>query len=100
MVAHSFYAQLIERMNVFVSTWTRTKSDSRSVGVGGRKKSFDSEVGNSVIIPASWRGSLAQLVEQRTLNPLVEGSNPSRPTINSMKINDFLTVSLGRGRNG
>ncbi len=25
-------------------------------------------------------GSLAQLVEQRTLNPLVEGSNPSRPT--------------------
>ena len=25
-------------------------------------------------------GSLAQLVEQRTLNPLVEGSIPSRPT--------------------
>jgi hypothetical protein len=25
-------------------------------------------------------GSLAQLVEQRTLNPLVEGSNPSGPT--------------------
>ncbi len=25
-------------------------------------------------------GSLAQLVEQRTFNPLVEGSNPSRPT--------------------
>ena len=25
-------------------------------------------------------GSLAQLVEQWTLNPLVEGSNPSRPT--------------------
>ena len=25
-------------------------------------------------------GSLAQLVEQRTLNPLVAGSNPARPT--------------------
>ena len=25
-------------------------------------------------------GSLAQLVEQRTFNPLVEGSNPSQPT--------------------
>ena len=30
------------------------------------------------IMPAF--GSLAQLVEQRTFNPLVEGSNPSRPT--------------------
>ena len=29
----------------------------------------------------SLHGSLAQLVEPRTLNPLVEGSNPSRPTI-------------------
>ena len=28
-------------------------------------------------------GPLAQLVEQWTLNPLVEGSNPSRPTIKS-----------------
>src|SRR5476649_238210 len=27
------------------------------------------------------RGSLAQLVEQRTFNPLVAGSNPARPTI-------------------
>ena len=27
-------------------------------------------------------GSLAQSVEQRTFNPLVEGSNPSRPTNN------------------
>jgi hypothetical protein len=26
-------------------------------------------------------GSLAQLVEQRTLNPLVRGSSPRRPTI-------------------
>jgi hypothetical protein len=26
-------------------------------------------------------GSLAQLVEQRTFNPLVVGSNPTRPTI-------------------
>src|SRR5207249_11314355 len=29
----------------------------------------------------SSRGSLAQLVEQRTFNPLVGGSNPPRPTI-------------------
>jgi hypothetical protein len=29
------------------------------------------------------RGPLAQLVEQGTLNPKVEGSNPSRPTATS-----------------
>src|SRR5690606_30111851 len=29
---------------------------------------------------ASRNGSLAQLVEQRTFNPLVAGSNPARPT--------------------
>ncbi len=29
------------------------------------------------------RGTLAQLVEQRTFNPLVAGSNPARPTKNS-----------------
>jgi hypothetical protein len=28
-----------------------------------------------------FNGSLAQLVEHRTFNPMVEGSNPSRPTI-------------------
>jgi len=28
-------------------------------------------------------GSLAQLVEQRTFNPLVAGSNPARPTTNA-----------------
>ena len=28
----------------------------------------------------SFFGSLAQLVEQRTFNPLVAGSNPARPT--------------------
>ena len=32
-------------------------------------------------------GSLAQSVEQRTFNPLVEGSNPSRPT--NLKIYPF-----------
>jgi hypothetical protein len=31
----------------------------------------------------SSHGSLAQLVEHRTFNPMVEGSNPSRPTIKS-----------------
>ena len=30
-------------------------------------------------------GSLAQSVEQRTFNPLVEGSNPSRPTTLKIK---------------
>ncbi|VAY89140.1 hypothetical protein CARN8_5340001 [mine drainage metagenome] len=34
------------------------------------------------------------MVEQRTLNPLVEGSNPSRPTSNFMKIKDFLIRAL------
>jgi hypothetical protein len=31
-------------------------------------------------IQFSRRGTLAQLVEQRTFNPLVAGSNPARPT--------------------
>ena len=31
------------------------------------------------------RGSLAQLVEQRTFNPFVAGSNPARPTIQTSK---------------
>ena len=35
----------------------------------------------AAFVAASILGSLAQLVEQRTLNPLVEGSIPSRPTI-------------------
>ncbi len=47
---------------------------------------------NSAIMPASWRGSLAQLVEQRTLNPLVEGSNPSRPT-NKYAVSAFFQIS-------
>jgi hypothetical protein len=29
---------------------------------------------------APFLGALAQLVEQRTFNPLVAGSNPARPT--------------------
>ena len=32
-------------------------------------------------LPNSNNGLLAQLVEHRTFNPTVEGSNPSRPTI-------------------
>jgi hypothetical protein len=31
------------------------------------------------------RGTLAQLVEQRTFNPLVAGSNPARPTNTDMQ---------------
>ena len=33
-----------------------------------------------------FHGSLAQLVEHRTFNPMVEGSNPSRPTIEINKL--------------
>jgi hypothetical protein len=36
----------------------------------------------------SIRGTLAQLVEQRTFNPLVAGSNPARPTKIPSEIND------------
>ncbi len=36
---------------------------------------------NPPLISCILSGSLAQLVEQRTLNPLVAGSNPSRPTM-------------------
>src|SRR6202030_3065597 len=35
------------------------------------------------------RGPLAQLVEQGTLNPKVEGSNPSRPIRNRQQIRRF-----------
>jgi hypothetical protein len=37
-------------------------------------------------------GSLAQLVEQRTLNPLVVGSTPTRPT------NEYKAVTRKSGR--
>jgi hypothetical protein len=45
--------------------------------------SFDTPAGisdNARSLCVIKNGSLAQLVEQRTLNPFVEGSNPSRPT--------------------
>ena len=41
-------------------------------------------------------GSLAQSVEQRTFNPLVEGSNPSRPTILSVNHLSYLSGSLAQ----
>ena len=42
-------------------------------------------------------GSLAQSVEQRTFNPLVEGSNPSRPTTLNQHLNGcfFYAQNLG-----
>ncbi len=40
-------------------------------------------------------GPLAQLVEQRTFNPLVEGSNPSRPIlVNTVNTTDHAKNSL------
>src|SRR5207249_9042796 len=43
-----------------------------------------------------FRGSLAQLVEQRTFNPLVGGSNPPRPTNLVRSIPDtWVTVYTG-----
>ena len=39
---------------------------------------FDPPLAFAIIAPLC--GSLAQLVEQRTFNPLVAGSNPARPT--------------------
>ena|GEM_PF-5976152 len=41
-------------------------------------------------IPA--KGPLAQLVEQWTLNPLVVGSNPTRPTNKNKGLGESLTV--------
>ena len=35
---------------------------------------------NAISHDAVHIGTLAQLVEQRTFNPLVAGSNPARPT--------------------
>jgi hypothetical protein len=39
-------------------------------------------------------GSLAQLVEQRTFNPLVAGSNPARPTKFQQKAYEFRFVGF------
>jgi hypothetical protein len=41
-------------------------------------------------------GSLAQLVEQRTFNPLVAGSNPARPTKNYQEAHEFRFVGFLR----
>ena len=43
----------------------------------------------SPTIPPLLRGSLAQLVEHRTFNPMVVGSNPTRPTIFSIFLSFF-----------
>ena len=37
-------------------------------------------------------GSVAQLVEQRTFNPLVVGSNPARPTTSDFKLSPNITT--------
>ena len=48
-------------------------------------------------------GSLAQLVEQRTFNPLVAGSNPARPTIHRSETGQltglafFVSAPAGQG---
>jgi hypothetical protein len=42
-------------------------------------------------------GSLAQLVEHRTFNPMVEGSNPSRPTIISIGYKLYSDLSSCHG---
>ena len=55
-------------------------------------------VGSSPIVHpilASQGGPLAQLVEQETLNLLVEGSNPSRPTIQIRELGNRLTSPQG-----
>jgi hypothetical protein len=60
----------------------------------GKARPVQSEIGIMRVLRFGWsvvqtplakhkkRGSLAQLVEQRTLNPLVDSSNLSRPTNN------------------
>ncbi len=45
---------------------------------------------------AVWFGSLAQLVEQRTFNPLVAGSNPARPTNESNSYSNFQEIGSFR----
>ena len=37
-------------------------------------------IGSTPVPPTIVNGTVAQSVEQRTFNPLVEGSNPSGPT--------------------
>jgi hypothetical protein len=40
-------------------------------------------------------GPLAQLVEQGTLNPKVEGSNPSRPIENCLQMREIVSREIG-----
>src|SRR5690606_37413480 len=55
------------------------RSDGRSVASTGRARYTD-ELRIRESFQCAKDGSLAQLVEQRTFNPLVGGSNPPRPT--------------------
>ena len=51
---------------------------------------------NSSMHEVLQHGTLAQLVEQRTFNPLVAGSNPARPTTPPVHITHvlhFVTIS-------
>ena len=64
-----------------------SSANAASASVGGRRRVGASTVLRRPVrkrrrsgIMMGFPGPLAQLVEQRTLNPLVVGSNPTRPT--------------------
>ncbi len=48
------------------------------------------------LVVLSLSGSVAQLVEHWTFNPLVEGSSPSRPTIQSRKVRGLRLAVCGQ----
>ena len=62
--------------------------DSSSLGAGKSAK-----IGE---LPKGKVGPLAQLVEQRTFNPWVDGSSPSGPTVNFLALPVFFLKSITR----
>ena len=73
-VVNAFFAVIDEILKA------RERSGVAAPGVGGYNSSEGSATYLSDFRQAFHIGSLAQLVEQRTLNPLVVGSIPTRPT--------------------
>ena len=83
--SHGSLAQLVEQgtLNPKVEGSTPSRSTIRHSGRGSGPGFFVCHPARQVegLVRTTEYGSLAQLVEQGTLNPKVEGSTPSRSTI-------------------
>ena len=72
--AHHFRCGLVVKEEEVLTFYGGRSSVGRALDCDSSGRGFEPHR------PPHLTGPLAQLVEQWTLNPLVEGSNPSRPT--------------------